>query len=206
MKLRILLLLGVLSASASMAAAQKNDLGLLIGGNIVGNQSINSPGFQGTSVSVNTAVTYEAAYARRFFNAGIAGLYIEVPVVGTPSADVSSADPNATSKLASLFVTPGIKLKLFPGSGFSPWASVGGGLARFDEGRQLQNGIDNPGPRNTNTSAVQFGGGLDLRVLPFIGVRGEIRDFYTGSPQYNVSTSSDRQHNLLVAGGFVLNF
>ena len=207
MKLRLLVLLCLSTlATCSLAQAQKNEAAFVIGGNFVGDQSINAPGFTGTNVRISTGITYEGAYARRFFNAHVAALYLEVPVAGTPNADVRSSDANVPTALASLFITPSVKLKLLPGTGFSPWVSVGGGYARFDEGKTLQNGASNFSSIGTNTNAVQFGGGLDLRLIPFIGFRAEVRDYWTGTPNYNASTSSDRQHNLLVGGGLVLNF
>jgi hypothetical protein len=37
-------------------------------------------------------------------------------------------------------------------------------------------------------------------------LRGEMRDFYSGHPQLNVLTANDRQHNIVVSGGFVVHF
>jgi hypothetical protein len=207
MRLRLLAVLFLLAlATCALAHAQRNELGVVVGGNFVGDQSLNAPGFTGDSVRISTGLTYEGVYARRFFNARVAASYFELPVAGTPNADVRSSDPNVPTALASLFITPSVKLKLLPGTGFSPWVSVGGGYARFDEGKTLQNGASNFSSTGTNTNAVQFGGGLDLRLIPLIGFRAEVRDYWTGTPNYNGSTSSDRQHNLLVGGGLVLNF
>jgi len=38
-----------------------------------------------------------------------------------------------------------------------------------------------------------------------ISLRGEARDFYSDTPNY-ATTGSDRQHNLVFSGGFVLHF
>ena len=45
----------------------------------------------------------------------------------------------------------------------------------------------------------------NVRAWKFIGLRAEIRDFYTGSPAYN-SAIRGGQHNVVAGGGIVLKF
>ena len=40
----------------------------------------------------------------------------------------------------------------------------------------------------------------------WIGLRGEIRDFYSGTPAYNISGTGAEQHNIVAGGGFVLKW
>jgi hypothetical protein len=47
---------------------------------------------------------------------------------------------------------------------------------------------------------------VDVRVWRWIALRGEIRDFYAGSPSYNLPGLGGGQHNLVAGGGFVLRF
>jgi hypothetical protein len=65
---------------------------------------------------------------------------------------------------------------------------------------------DNPGKTGTSTGVLQFGGGLDVRVWRWLGVRAQVRDFYSGVPHLNVDTGRSRQHNYLVGGGIVWHF
>lgn len=62
----------------------------------------------------------------------------------------------------------------------------------------------------TNRGAVQFGAGLDLRtpvkILFPIGLRVEVRDFYSGKPNYGANASDGYQHNVVFSGGFTLHF
>ena len=93
---------------------------------------------------------------------------------------------------------------------FSPWVSVGGGYARFHESAKRQDGAPNTGRIGSNKGAAQSGGGLDfrtpLRILFPINLRVEVRDIYSGKPNYNVNTGEGFQHNVLFSGGFVVSF
>jgi len=51
-----------------------------------------------------------------------------------------------------------------------------------------------------------FGAGLDVRIWRLLALQGEARDYYTGSPDYNVATISSGQHNLTATGAFVLQW
>ncbi len=64
----------------------------------------------------------------------------------------------------------------------------------------------NPAPRFLHRGALDFGGGADVRFWRFIALRGEIRDFFTGSPAYNALSITGGQHNVVAGGGFVLRF
>ncbi|HZQ67449.1 MAG TPA: hypothetical protein VFA68_02925 [Terriglobales bacterium] len=201
-----ILLLFTLIASLMASAESKNELGLLIGATVVPDQTINSSTVLNGKLKFSKGVTYQATYARRLLNAGIAGVDFELPFLGTPNADISSNDLNTPTALASLFITPALRVKLFPNAGISPWVSVGGGYGRFDEGSKLQSGAANFGPKGTNTGVFEYGGGIDIHVISLLSLRGEVRDFYSGRPQFNVLTQNDRQHNIVVSGGFVVHF
>jgi hypothetical protein len=50
------------------------------------------------------------------------------------------------------------------------------------------------------------GGGVDVKLLRFLALRAEMRDFFSGKPSYNVVVRRTGQHNVVVGGGFVLRF
>jgi hypothetical protein len=63
----------------------------------------------------------------------------------------------------------------------------------------------------TNTGTFVFGGGVDthtiVRVLRIpIGLRAEVRDFYSGSPNYNRTVRGSLQHNVVFTGGLLIKF
>jgi hypothetical protein len=196
----------VLAIGPSAFAQSKNELGLLIGATLVPDQNLQPNIFSASNIKFSKGTSYQATYARRLFGAGIAGLQFEIPFIGVPNSDVSSNNPLVPTALASLFITPALRLKVLPDAGISPWVSLGGGYARFDEGRTLQDGSPNPSARGTNKGVLEYGGGIDIKLIHYFGVRGEVRDFYTGRPQLNALTSTDRQHNIVVSGGIVLFF
>lgn len=202
-----IILLAVAGLISVATAQSKNELGLLLGATIVPDQNVVSGlPFTDNTLKFSKGIAYQATYARRIFDAGIGGIDFELPFIGIPNADITSGNPNPPTALASLFITPGVRLKLLPGSGISPWVSVGGGLARFDEGSNLVSGAPNTSQIGTNRGVVQFGAGIDFKLLPHVSLRGEVRDFLSGKPVLNVDTENSRQNNIVASGGFVLHF
>jgi hypothetical protein len=134
-------------------------------------------------------VAYEGVIAHRVLNLHLASLHLELPILGSPNRDFSGFFHGSYS---SVFVTPGLRVR-FSLPGFSPFISAGGGLAHFSS--------SSVGSGST-TGAFQVGGGVDVSTpIPLIGLRAEVREFYTGQPNF-----SNTQQNLFVGGGIVLKF
>lgn len=191
----------VLSISAT-ASAQRHELGLSVGGMITSDRTIEGP--PGT-INIKGSLTYYINYATRIADFKVASIHLEFPFAGTPSTDLSSANPLLPRNYSSLFFTPGIKVKALPGGPISPYAVIGGGLGRFSSSDTLLNGQPNPGNKSATHGVLDYGGGVDLRVLPFLSVRGEVRDFVSGNPTFNFPVTG-KQHNILTSGGVVLRF
>lgn len=199
-KLFLILAVAILLGTKAPAQA-KDEVGLLLGGIVTPTSS---------ALNIQSGLAYEATYAHRLVTLPGIGFGFEVPFVAVPSQDVQSASVFSPRNYASLFITPGIRFTLVPKSSISPWASIGGGYARFSESTTLVTGTPNPFTRGTNKGALQYGGGIDVQ-MPFhiplpIALRGEVRDFFSGQPRLNVARPNNGQHNVLVAGGFVLKF
>ncbi|HEY6334119.1 MAG TPA: hypothetical protein VI756_32690, partial [Blastocatellia bacterium] len=123
----------------------------------------------------------------------------------SPNVGVSSSNVALPRSYSSVFVTPGLKLKILPVAGFSPYLVLGGGVAHFSGSNTTQNdSIGNGG--GSTSAAYDFGGGLDMRVLPLIGIRVEVRDVSSGNPSFNVPVVGGRQRNVLFGAGVVLRF
>lgn len=195
----------VLGAAVAPLRAQssKQEVGLLLGATFIPSHSLSGP--TGGKLTFNSGTALQATYARRVVKGGIADLLFEVPLVTTPSSDIRG-DVNSTRLIASLFVTPGLRVKLLPGSRISPFFSVGGGYARFDASTRTLAGTVNPTPAGVNTGVLQVGGGVDVKFWRFVGLRGEVRDFYSGIPRFNVNVTDDKQHHVVASGGIVLHF
>ena len=104
--------------------------------------------------------------------------------------DVSGAVGTATHDFASLYVTPGIRVKVRPSSRISPYAAVGGGYADYEQSVKQIDGQPNQAPRELARGVFDFGAGVDVQVWRFVALRGEARDFYAGAPNYNVTSVS----------------
>ncbi len=187
--------------------AQGNEIGLVVGGTTSPNASIPfSVIGQGISNAANlqfgTGVTYEGVLAHRLVNAHIASIYLELPVVGSPDRDLNSNNYGNIGSFSSIFVTPSLKLKI-SGPGFSPFLSAGGGIAHFTtspSGSSQSN--------SSTTAAIQLGAGVDISTpIPFLALRGEVREFRTGHPDLaGFTADSNTQHNVFYGAGLVVHF
>jgi opacity protein-like surface antigen len=99
-----------------------------------------------------------------------------------------------------------VRVKFVPEARMSPYVVAGGGYGLYEQSLFQIDGRSNPAPRFTHRGVFAFGGGVDFKVWRFLGARWEIRDFYSGNPSFNAATVSSGQHNVVVGGGFTLNF
>jgi hypothetical protein len=204
MKLKLALTLAVLLLGARSSAAQRHEVAFTSGGLKIGERGFDlpQPGF----LKFGTGFTYELNYAGRIFDAKLAALYVEVPFAGTPRTKVTTTNVLSPRSYSSIFFTPGLKLKLIPGRKYSPFASIGYGIAHFKESETTVGNQPNPDRRNTTDGVFDFAFGMDVRVISRLSIRGEVRDFYSELPPLNVRALSDRQHNALISAGIVLRF
>ena len=157
-----------------------------------------------TGSDTNFGRGFGANYAYRLRDGQLAALFVEVPFWANPNRTVSLRAPAAASDVASLFLTPGLRVSFLPKNRISPFVAAGGGLAVYEHSSLLQNGRPYPGDRVQKTGAFEYGGGVDVRVRPWLAFRGEVRDFYTGAPQYGVPVGN--AHNPLLGIGVQLRF
>jgi hypothetical protein len=203
---RLLILVAVLSLSV-FAAAQKADAALVVGGSFVSDATgtiTSLPGPNSVTITSGHHIFFEGALGVRLLNAHVASLYAELPVAGIPSQDVTLAGiAHPADQLGTVFIAPGLRLKLASFAPISPWVSVGGGWAHYSlsDARVTQ-----------NTAVLQYGGGLDFKTgLPLLGFRAEVRDFVTETPSFGfgnffTTQSGLHHHNVLAGGGLVLRF
>ena len=107
---------------------------------------------------------------------------------------------------ASLYLTPGVRVVAFPNHSVSVFGAVGAGYARSSESKLRADESPNPGQRDTNTDAIQFGAGIDIAALRRLGLRFEVRDLFTGARIFSIATPGSRVHNVVGSGGLVLRF
>jgi hypothetical protein len=152
------------------------------------------------NLSFDPSVGYQLNYARRFFSVPGASLYVEVPFLAGFNNQRTLTSLFTGQNYNSLYVTPGIKLKLLPAFPLSPYLAAGIGVAHFSASHS---------GASENDFAVDIGGGLDLKIFPHVSLRGEIRDFITDTPGLNLGLLQDftgKTNNVVASGGLVLRF
>jgi hypothetical protein len=201
-RLILFILLGFL-ALARPLRAQKQDLAFSLGGFVGQSRGFNSP--RTGQVDISADKSFGVNYGHRLLHSNAADLLGELEFVAIPNQGLTSANAVVAQNYASLYVAPGFRVKFSHGGRLSPWGAVGGGYALYEESVRLSNGQPTTN-RFLNRGLFDFGGGLDFRLFRFIGLRAEVRDFYSGNPKVNVGLNSSTQHNVVSSGGLVFHF
>jgi hypothetical protein len=197
----------ILGAYAS-AQDEKNEVAGMIGRMFISDQGIhglNAPTINPFIRSGN-GLTFEANYARRFLTTPIYAISGEVSAAFNLDEKLNSGGPVVPTKYSQIFVTPAVRVTLFPETAVTPWVSLGGGFGHFSENKNLIYYGTNPGT-NSTTGVLEGGLGLDVRVWRGFSIRGQVRDFWSGEPSFPLAdTGKSRQHNFFVGGGVVWHF
>jgi opacity protein-like surface antigen len=197
--------MSILGASAA-AQDEKNELTGIIGRIFISDQGIVGAAFPNPFVRSGKGLSFEVNYARRLLGNQVFAVSGEVPAVFNLDEDLNSGSDVVPVDYKQIFVTPAARLNLFPATAVSPWVSIGGGFAHFSESKNLIYGGTNPGT-STTSGALEAGVGLDVRVWRSFSIRGEFRDFWSGTPNFPLAdTGKTRQHNFFVGGGVVWHF
>lgn len=195
----------LIGANAVCQEMHKNQLGLLLGADIVPDRRT----VAGNNIDFGKSIVFSANYARHLVGESTA-IYLELPFAAAPSHTVRNPQTGSITDLATLFVTPSVRLQFANAGAVSPWVSGGFGYGQYEGSKRLEGGALNPDVRQ-HISTAQFGGGVDIRtpihILLPIGLRAELRDYYTVSaPSFGVPAHDGGQHNVVVAAGIVLRF
>jgi hypothetical protein len=183
------------------ARAQKNELAGIVGRTFISDQIIPTSPFADNKLRFGDGLTFEGNISRQVMGGQFLALSVEVPVLWNVDIDVHTHTSPVSPGFSSLFVTPAARLNILSNTAVSPWVSVGGGFGRFN------GSADQFTPKVSSTSGVfQIGGGLDVALFRHFSIRGELRDFWSGTPDWNVSTNQSRTHNLFVGGGLIWHF
>jgi len=202
MKFTITLVVGLsIGIAAAQEVAPRHEIGLTLGALFGAQRNGGS-----TRLDLGSGVALQANYGYRFLGGERAALYGEVHFLANSLREVNSSDRTLTRDAATIFLTPGVRVKFFPNRGVAPYFAVGGGWAVYEQSTSTLNGSSNPASRLVNHAAFDYGGGVDFKFWRFVGLRGEIRDFYAGGPSYNTTAIRGGQHNVVAGGGLVLKF
>lgn len=185
LKLALLTLSFVLSA-----AAQQQDVTLSIGTH--------------GGTDTKQGMTFGANYGYRFYENNKVALFGEFQFIASPNRKLDLNNPAAIRDVASIFAVPGMRVHFAPGKRVSPFVTSGFGAAVYERSDLLQNGQQALTSRLSSTGAFMYGAGVDFKMFNRFGLRGEIRDFYTGRPDFNVPTQ--RAHNPVASIGIRMEF
>src|SRR5262245_17178184 len=155
-----------LAVGTGAAFAQtRYDIGLMLG--------TTGTSDEGAVLQFDRATTYEATFAWRVWTMEKTAVSIEVPFIASPAFSVATTGGALPKEYASLYLTPGVRLTVWPGGAVSFFGAAGGGYARYSESKERASGSPNPNQRDTNAGALQFGGGVDVRAVRWLAFRGE---------------------------------
>ena len=187
-----------LCGRSAFADEARFDVGLLLGSTRATDE--------GTVLTFDRATTYQATFAWDVVRGDSAKLSIELPFIASPAFTVLTPGNTLPLEYASLYLTPAARVTLLPKAPVSVWGSVGGGYARYSESKLREDRSPNPGQRDTNAGALEYGGGVDVRGFGWLGFRGEVRDVYTGPRNFSLPTPAPKVHNVVASGGLIVRF
>jgi len=193
----------ILAASA-VAQDEKNELGGIIGRTFISDQGIKNATYFDPIIHFGKGLTFEAEYSRRFYVTPIYAISGEIPFVYNHDIDLNAGEYGHSvvpQDMKSFFITPAARVNLFPTTAVSPWVSLGGGVGHFSQSKNLIYGGDNTGKSTTNFT-LEAGFGLDVKVWRKLSIRMDVRDFWSGEPDFPLApTGKSRMHNFFVGGG-----
>jgi hypothetical protein len=130
-------------------------------------------------------------------------LYVELPLV-IPFRESGSITSSSAGSVVvgnagpDVFFTPGLRLKISPQSRVSFYGAAGLGIASFGAGTIVASpALTSVTGKRENSFAVDFGGGIDLRLTRLLSLRGDVRDFVTKAGLGDVS---GRNHGIFQVG------
>ena len=111
--MRITFTLAIVLSSLGIAAAQeiapRHEVGLTLGG-LFGDQRSGGA----TRLDLGSGVALQANYGYRIAGGDRAALYGELHFLANPLRDVASTDRSLTRDVATIFLTPGLRVKFYP--------------------------------------------------------------------------------------------
>jgi hypothetical protein len=132
-------------------------------------------------------------------------LFAGVDFLASPLRPIASSDRTLTRNVATIYATPNVMAKFNAVGRIFPWAAVGAGVSIYEQSEFRIDGQRNSAARNVTHGAFMYGGGVDIPIWRFLALRGQVRDFYSGSPSYNAPVSGG-QHNVLIGAAVVVRW
>lgn len=204
-----MLVVATLITVSAVAQDEKNEVGAQFGRTFISDQGITGATFFDPIIHSGKGLTLGGEYARRFWVTPVYSIAAEGLFVYNWDTDLNAGQYGNSvvpSDLKKFFITPAARLNLFPTTAVSPWVSFGAGFGHVSQNNQLIYGGTNTG-KSTTSAALELGLGLDVKVWRKLSIRGGVRDFWAGEPDFPLApTGHSRQHNYFVSGGAFWRF
>jgi len=192
------LCLAVLAMATMLAVSAvgqdgKNEVGGLLGRTFISDQGIQNATYFDPIIHSGKGLTFQGEYARRFWVTPIYSVSAEALFVYNWDVDLNAGEYGHSvvpSDMKKLFITPGARVNLFPTTAVSPWVSFGAGFGHISQNDQLIYGGTNPG-KSTTSAVIEAGFGLDVKVWRKLSIRGEVRDFWAGQPDFPLAPTGN---------------
>lgn len=212
----LLVIAMLVGASSSILHAQGIDLFLQGGGSALSdkNYPTTTPGPLGTSYAPGGQFS-AGAEARLISIVGVEGAYwwgqnnLRVTQLGTsPGIKATYGIRHQQVSGDALLHIPFPILKPYLAGGvefvrFSPYGNTRVTLAGFTSSFSTTGG---PFLSSSNKVGFNYGGGIEMKVLPLIGLRVDVRDFVTGSPSFGLpGRFNATAHDVEYSAGIVLH-
>ena len=198
-KSHLLLLLGLilLPQAARAQFVQNMDIYFLFGGAPAHSQTVAGL----AALPGATLLTNATGYGYQIVRKSAASLWVEFSPLFSSGRIAASGTPGSANLDWNTF-TLGVRFMVPVQSRISLYGATGGGAGWFHE--LYIAGGSNPFLASTSTAhgVFDFGGGVDVRVIRMFSVRGEVRDFVTGT---NLSGTAGR-HHVVIMGGIAMHF
>ena len=190
------ILVTILVACPTMA--QTNNFAILVGAY----SPIASVSAQPVRVTTSVSAGLMLSYGHRLASSRAGDLLLDVPLAVSARANQSVSRGINIGGGTDAFFTPGVRLAIVPASVVRPYAVIGLGVGSFSGGHlSISRDVDQSRRRSTSP-VVGFGGGLDVHLVRFLSLRGEIRDFVSRAGFGGV----EGRHHVVVGVGLSFHF
>ena len=177
---------------------QNSDIYFLAGPAVSGSMAI--PGSNAT-VNKSTGVSVSTGYGYQVARASAASIWLDfAPTIAAGRITAASIPGSVNFDFTSY--TAGLRFMIPLQSRTSVFGALGGGWGTF--WYPVISGGPNPSVSSNQTThgVFQFGGGVDIRLTERISIRGEARDFVSGSGL----SGSTGPHHVVPLMGVALHF
>jgi hypothetical protein len=166
------------------ASASAVDLTVSVAVNDPGKGSLSPIGLLRDPVKSNRPVLVNLG--GNFLNVGVAAIGWEIPVAfGGPGRVLLITEQNSVINYADqtrLVATPGVRLRILPASPLTPWVSGGVGVAQLDRVAAGASITSLGSSSKDYRLATSIAGGVDFKLLKFLLLRGEVRNYRFTTP------------------------